>query len=295
MSALLKAELDLPLVSQGKVRDVFECDGNLLLVATDRVSAFDVVMENGIPGKGEVLTEISKFWFRRLAELVQTQLLDPADEADALARLPEAYRARTTVARRTNPVMIECVARGYICGSLYKEYTEGTASRLGLGLPDGLNDGDRFREPVFSPATKATSGHDENISFDQMVELVGGDLAERLRALTLGIYREAGLHADAAGLILADTKLEFGLRDGELVWIDEALTPDSSRYWEADLWRPGGAQPSFDKQFLRDWLAASGWDKRPPGPRLPENVVLATQAKYMECRDRLLGAVPASG
>jgi len=295
MSALLKAELDLPLVSQGKVRDVFECDGNLLLVATDRVSAFDVVMENGIPGKGEVLTEISRFWFRRLAKLVQTQLLDPASEADALARLPEAYRARTTVARRTNPVMVECVARGYICGSLYKEYKEGTASRLGLGLPDGLKDGDRFREAVFSPATKATSGHDENISFDQMVELVGGDLAERLRALTLGIYREAGLHADAAGLILADTKLEFGLRDGELVWIDEALTPDSSRYWEADLWRPGGAQPSFDKQFLRDWLAASGWDKRPPGPRLPEDVVLATQSKYMECRDRLLGAVPASG
>lgn len=295
MSALMKADLDLPLVCQGKVRDVFESHGNLLLVATDRISAFDVVMENGIPGKGIVLTEISRFWFRKLAGIVPTQLLEPDAETAALAQLPPEHRRRTTVARKTEPVMVECVARGYICGSLFKEYQAGEAGRLGLGLPPGLIDGDRLPEPVFSPATKATSGHDENISFDQMVESVGPDVAERLRDLTLEVYRQANLHAASVGLILADTKLEFGFADGELLWIDEALTPDSSRYWEASLWKPGGPQPSFDKQFVRDWLSATGWDKQPPGPRLPDDVVAATRAKYIECRDRLLGAVSSAG
>ncbi|MGE0001335.1 MAG: phosphoribosylaminoimidazolesuccinocarboxamide synthase [Fimbriimonadaceae bacterium] len=295
MSALLKAGLDLPLVSQGKVRDVFESHGNLLLVATDRISAFDVVMENGIPEKGIVLTEVSRFWFRKLAGIVPTQLLEPEVETAALAQLPPEYRERTTVARKTVPVMVECVARGYICGSLFQEYQAGNSDRLGLGLPHGLTDGDRLPEPVFSPATKATSGHDENLSFDQMVGIVGSDVAERLRDLTLEVYRQASRHAASVGLILADTKLEFGFADGELLWIDEALTPDSSRYWEASLWKPGGPQPSFDKQFVRDWLSATGWDKRPPGPRLPEDVVEATRAKYIECRDRLLGAVPSAG
>lgn len=289
MTALLQAELDLPRISQGKVRDVYGLDGNLLLVATDRISAFDVVMENGVPGKGEILTEVSQFWFRKLAHIAPTQLLAPDEEERILAQLPPEYRRRTTVARRTEPVMVECVARGYICGSLYKEYEAGEAGRLGLGLPPGLVDGDRLPEPVFSPATKATSGHDENISFDQMVEIVDGEVAERLREATLAVYQAASRHAESVGLILADTKLEFGHCGESLLWIDEALTPDSSRYWEASLWKPGGPQPSFDKQYVRDWLAASGWDKSPPGPRLPEDVLLATRAKYVECRDRLLG------
>jgi phosphoribosylaminoimidazole-succinocarboxamide synthase len=282
----------LELVRRGKVRDVLRCGDRLLIVATDRISAFDVVLPNGIPGKGEVLTAVSAFWFRKLEGTAHHHLVDEAEEAEVLAGLPASLRRRTAVAREAEPVLVECVARSHIAGSLYKEYADGSAGRLGLRLPPGLRDGDRLPEPVFTPATKAQAGHDENISFDQMVETVGPGPAEELRAKTMALFAAAAAHASACGLILADAKLEFGWEEGRLVWIDEAFTPDSSRYWEEKDWRPGGPQPSFDKQFVRDWLAASGWDRNPPAPRLPDEVVAATQAKYAECCARLTGAAP---
>lgn len=288
--AVLQADAPgLELVRRGKVRDVLRLGSRLLIVATDRISAFDVVLPNGIPGKGEVLTTVSAFWFRKLEGTTLHHLVDPAEEADVLSRLPAALRRRTAVAREAVPALVECVARSHIAGSLYKEYSEGSAARLGLRLPPGLLDGDRLPEPIFTPATKAQAGHDENISFDQMVEAVGAEAAEEMRAKTLSLFAAASAHAAERGLILADAKLEFGWEDGRLLWIDEAFTPDSSRYWEAKDWRPGGPQPSFDKQFVRDWLAASGWDRTPPGPTLPDEVVAATQAKYAECCARITG------
>jgi phosphoribosylaminoimidazole-succinocarboxamide synthase len=293
MEALLEAAIPgkAP-VRRGKVRELFEHGGRLLIVATDRISAYDVVMPNGIPGKGKVLTAVSDHWFDRLEGLCENHRAPAAEAREALAGLPEALQGRTTLALRCEPVLVECVARGYIAGSLYKEYLDGTAGRLGLRLPHGLTDGDKLPAPVFSPATKAAEGHDENISFDQMVGIVGGPVAEELRRTTLALYSAAADAAKEAGLILADAKLEFGWHEGRLLWIDEAFTPDSARYWEASDWKPGGPQPSFDKQFVRDWLAASGWDRKPPAPRLPDDVVEATRQKYEDCCRRLTGSVP---
>jgi len=282
------------LVSRGKVRDIYASgDDALLLVATDRISAFDCVLSPGIPGRGVILTRLSSFWFERFAERVPNHLL-----ATELTDFPAPFRdhpelaGRSVLARRLEPIPIECVARGYITGSGWKEYrADGTV--CGIRLPDGLQECEQLPEPIFTPATKATEGHDENISFDRMAGIVGGGLAEELRALTLELYGEAARYARERGILIADTKFEFGRdEDGRIVWMDEALTPDSSRFWPADSYQPGRGQPSFDKQYVRDWLSASGWSKEPPAPELPDEVVAGTLERYREAYRRLTGSEP---
>jgi phosphoribosylaminoimidazole-succinocarboxamide synthase len=276
----------------GKVRDIYEVDDDhLLLVASDRVSTYDVVHPTPVPDKGRVLTGLSAFWFERLAPIVANHLVStsvadlPAISEDAV----EELRGRSMLVRRVEIVPFECVVRGYLAGSGWKEYQrDGTV--CGVGLDDGLREADRLPEPIFTPATKAEQGeHDENVSFEVMADAVGQDLAERLREASLALYRAGREHAAAHGIILADTKFEFGLLDGEIVLADEVLTPDSSRYWPADLWVPGATPPSFDKQYVRDFATSTGWDKRPPAPELPEDVVAATRAKYVEAYERLTG------
>ncbi len=278
------------LVSRGKVRDIYATDGSLVMVATDRISAFDCVLAPGVPGRGIILTQLSTFWFRRFAEVVPNHLL-----ATSLDGFPDPYRGhaeldgRSVLVRRLEPIPVECVARGYLSGSGWKEY-QASGRVCGIPLPAGLVESDRLPEPIFTPATKEASGHDENISFDRMVELVGGATAEALRVLTLRLYGDAAQLAQARGLIIADTKFEFGFgADGEIVWMDEALTPDSSRFWPADDYAPGRGQASFDKQFVRDWLTASGWDKEPPAPELPPQVVSGTLERYREAYRRITG------
>jgi phosphoribosylaminoimidazole-succinocarboxamide synthase len=279
------------LVRRGKVRDVYAAgDERYLFVATDRISAFDVVLEPGIPGKGVILTQLSNFWFDLLADVVPSHLV--ARDLDAF---PEPFAQRSELAGRAclvralRMVPVECVARGYIVGSGWREYTR-SGSVCGIPLPDGLEMAERLPEPIFTPATKVETGHDENISFDAVVDLVGGDLAERLRSLTLELYRRAARFAEERGIVIADTKFEFGLdQHGALIWADEALTPDSSRFWPRDSYRVGGSPPSFDKQFVRDWLERSGWDKTPPGPPLPDEVVTGTRGRYLEAYERLTG------
>lgn len=292
MAELLHTALHgLPPPRVGKVREIYDLGDAVLIVATDRISAFDVVMANGIPDKGRVLNQLSSFWFHRLARICPNHVLSVDDEAIA-TRLPRPQpeiRGRATLARKADPLPIECVVRGYLAGSLFKEYKAGGGNILGLSLPDGLLDGSRLPEPIFTPATKAREGHDENISFAQAVDLVGKEVAEQAREWSIAIYRAAALHAEQCGLILADTKFEFGLTDDGLVWIDEALTPDSSRYWDASLYRPGQAQPSYDKQFVRDYLESSGWNKQPPGPELPPDIVARTRSKYLEAYRLLTG------
>ncbi|HSL18895.1 MAG TPA: phosphoribosylaminoimidazolesuccinocarboxamide synthase [Methylomirabilota bacterium] len=282
---------DGELVSRGKVRDIYAHGDTLVLVATDRISAFDSVLSPGIPGRGVILTRLSTFWFRHFEDLVANHLV-----ATELADFPEPYRhhpelaGRSVQARRLEPIPVECVARGYISGSGWKEYRE-SGRVCGIELPAGLVESDRLPEPIFTPATKATEGHDENISFDRMTGIIGPELAEQLRHLTLELYRRAAAYALERGIIIADTKFEFGLSgDGAVVWMDEALTPDSSRFWPADQYRPGGGQPSFDKQFVRDWLVGSGWDKEPPAPTLPAEVVAGTLERYREAYRLLTGA-----
>jgi phosphoribosylaminoimidazole-succinocarboxamide synthase len=275
----------------GKVRDIYAVDDDhLLLVASDRVSTYDVVHPTEVPDKGRVLTAVSRFWFDRLDvphHLVSTDLgdlpveLDPAD-AQRLA-------GRSMLCRRVEIVPFECVVRGYLAGSGWKEYQRG-GTVCGIGLPDGLLEADRLPEPIFTPATKAEAGdHDENVSFEVVVDALGADLAGQLRDRSLELYAAGAAHAAGRGIILADTKFEFGLRDGELLLADEVLTPDSSRYWPADRWEPGTAPPSFDKQFVRDFATSSGWDKQPPAPALPDEVVAATRARYVEAYERLTG------
>jgi len=277
------------LVSRGKVRDIYRVDDELILVATDRISAFDCVLSPGISGRGVILTQLSNFWFNRFDD-VPNHLV-----ATELARFPEPYsnhrelNGRSVLVRRLEPIPVECVARGYLAGSGWKEY-QVDASVCGIPLPGGLRESAQLPEPIFTPATKAAEGHDENIGFDRMVEIVGADIAEILRDLTLRLYREAAAYALERGIIIADTKFEFGLDpQGGIVWMDEALTPDSSRFWPADSYEPGHGQPSFDKQFVRDWLEASGWDKRPPAPVLPPEVVEGTLERYREAFQQLTG------
>ncbi|MBL8048567.1 MAG: phosphoribosylaminoimidazolesuccinocarboxamide synthase [Chthonomonas sp.] len=285
---------ELKLVRRGKVREVFEWGADeLLIVSTDRISAFDAIMQTGIPDKGRILNQMSAFWFENLSDVIGNHVIS-TDDARIGTALPsgvrDSLRGRTVLARRTTPLPVECVARGYITGSLLKEYRAIGGGVHGLDLPGGLVDGSRLPEPIFTPATKAETGHDENIGFAEVVNVVGQETATRLREVTLELYRRAAAHAESRGLILADTKFEFGLTDdGELIWIDEALTPDSSRYWDGALYQPGQAQPSFDKQYLRDYLETSGWDKNPPGPSLPDDVVLATRAKYLMAYERIVG------
>jgi len=298
----MQTNLDLSNRRAGKVRDIYDVELTggepaLLIVATDRVSAFDVVMANGLPGKGVVLTQLSRFWFDHFGDSVDHHLLstDPADVPGLTAEQREQLDRRIMLCRKTEVVPIECVARGYITGSGWKDYQH-TGSVCGIPLPDGLRNSDRLEKPLFTPATKAQAGHDENISFEEGVEIVGADLMGWLRDTTLDLYARARDYALERGIILADTKFEFGRlpgRDAPLL-IDEIFTPDSSRFWPADQWQPGGEQPSFDKQIVRNYLetlvSAGRWDKTPPGPTLPDEVVDKTMSRYLEAYERLTGS-----
>jgi phosphoribosylaminoimidazole-succinocarboxamide synthase len=280
------------LLARGKVRDIYDLSDKLLIVATDRISAFDYVLPTGIPAKGPVLTQLSVFWFDFLRDVTPTHFITADPEAYPAAFEPHraVLERRSMLVRRAEMIPVECVARGYLAGSGWKEYRE-TGRVCGIPLPAGLRESDRLPEPIFTPATKAQTGHDENISFDQVVALVGGELAERLRTLTLEIYSRAARYAETRGILIADTKFEFGFVGQELVLADEVLTPDSSRFWPADSYRPGGPQPSYDKQYVRDYLESIGWDKRPPAPALPPDVAARTSEKYREAYRALTGNV----
>jgi phosphoribosylaminoimidazole-succinocarboxamide synthase len=280
----------LKMRAQGKVRDIYDVGDDLLIVATDRISAFDYVLSPGIPRKGEVLNRISLFWFDFLRDLVPNHVISA--NVDDYPEAARAYRdqleRRSVLVRRADMFPVECVARGYLSGSGWKDYRS-TGAVCGIPLPAGLRESDRLPEPIFTPATKAESGHDENVSFEHVVNAVGAETAARLRDLTLTIYRTAAEYALTRGIIIADTKFEFGLIDGRIVLADEVLTPDSSRFWPADSYAPGAAQPSYDKQFVRDWLEKIGWNKQPPAPVLPDEVVTRTSLKYQEAYALLTG------
>ncbi len=276
--------------ARGKVRDIYEAGDDLLMVATDRVSAFDVVLPTPIPGKGQVLTGLSLHWFEQTTEIVANHVItaDASAFPPPFSSRPAELAGRAMLVRRAEVVPIECVARGYLSGSGWKEYRT-TGRVCGISLPDGLVESDRLPEPIFTPATKEASGHDVNISLEEMSDRVGRGLAERLKELTLSLYGFAANRALGRGIVLADTKFEFGFADRELILIDEALTPDSSRFWPADRYAPGGPQPSFDKQYVRDWLDGTGWDHEPPPPSLPADVVEQTVARYREAYGRITG------
>jgi phosphoribosylaminoimidazole-succinocarboxamide synthase len=278
----------LTLRARGKVRDIYEVGDQLLIVATDRLSAFDVVLPTPIPDKGRVLTQLSLFWFEKLAAIVPNQVISASNFSGELAPYAAALEGRAMLVRRTEPIPIECVVRGYLSGSGWKDYQK-SAAVCGIALPAGLRESDRLPEPIFTPSTKATSGHDENISFDETIAKIGRPLAEKLRDTSLAIYKTAAEFASARGIIVADTKFEFGLIGDELIWIDEALTPDSSRFWPGNQYMPGHAQPSFDKQYVRDYLEKINWNKQPPAPALPPDVVAATRDKYREAYQRVTG------
>lgn len=276
---------------QGKVRDIYEVGDALLLIATDRISAFDYVLGSGIPDKGKVLTQLSAFWFDRTRHIVPNHLLmtDVQRYPSQLQAYAEVLRGRSMLVRKTQPVPIECVARGYLSGSGWKDYLA-TGTLCGVPLPPGLRESDRLPAPIFTPATKAASGHDINISEAEAGRLVGAEVMRTLRELTLALYACGAAHAESCGIILADTKFEFGhTPEGELILIDEVMTPDSSRYWPKDLYNPGRPQPSFDKQFVRDYLEDIRWNKQPPVPSLPDDVVARTREKYLEAFRRLAG------
>jgi phosphoribosylaminoimidazole-succinocarboxamide synthase len=278
-------------LGRGKVRDIYEVDGKLLLVASDRLSAFDVVMPDGIPGKGKVLTQISAFWFRMLEDIVPNHMISIDVDAFPPETRPhaETLRGRSMLCRKAKPFPVECVVRGYLSGSGWAEYKQ-RGEVCGIPLPKGLRESDRLPEPVFTPATKEEKGkHDENISFERMVRIVGKETAEEVRSIAVGLYNKAAAYALSKGIIIADTKFELGTVDDRLILIDEALTPDSSRFWPADDYRPGGPQKSFDKQFVRDYLLTLPWNKTAPGPRLPADVVEKTALKYREALKILTG------
>src|ERR1700690_2959555 len=278
----------LKLRGRGKVRDIYELGDRLLIVATDQLSAFDVVLPTPIPDKGRVLTQLSLFWFEKLANLVPHHVISADNFSGELAPYADLLEGRAMVVQRTEPVPIECVVRGYISGSGWKDYQK-TGSICGIALPTGLRESDRLPEPIFTPSTKATSGHDENISFDETVARIGRPLAEKLRDTSLAIYKRAAEYALERGIIIADTKFEFGLIGEDLIWIDEALTPDSSRFWPGNQYVPGKPQPSYDKQYVRDYLEKIGWNKQPPAPPVPPDVVAATRDKYREAYQRITG------
>ena len=283
--------LPLPVFIRGKVRDVYDLGDRLLMVASDRISAFDHILPTTIPDKGKVLTQLSAFWFKRFAALVPNHFISTSvdDFPSELAPYRSMLDGRSMLVRKTDKIAIECVVRGYLAGSGWKEYQQ-TQSVCGVALPSGLRESDRLPEPIFTPATKEEGGkHDENISFDRMVQLVGEPLAGDLREKSVTLYHVAAHYAEARGLILCDTKFEFGVLDGETMVIDEALTPDSSRFWDEEHYAPGRAQESFDKQFVRDYLESVHWNKQPPAPALPDDVVEKTRAKYVEAYERLTG------
>ncbi len=274
--------------ARGKVRDIYDLGDQLLIVATDRLSAFDVVLPTPIPDKGRVLTQLSLFWFDRLKDFIPHHVISAAEFPAPFDKFREGLEGRSMLVRKTKPLPIECVVRGYVSGSGWKDY-QVSGKICGITLPSGLCESDRLPEPIFTPATKAVSGHDENIPFGQAEKMIGKDVAKRVRAVSLELYRLAAAHAEPRGIIVADTKFEFGLLNDELIWIDEALTPDSSRFWPAAHYSPGGPQASFDKQFVRDYLERMRWPKTPPGPELPTEVVEATREKYREAYRILTG------
>ncbi len=286
-------KVDLPGIkrfTRGKVRDVFDLGDRLLIVASDRISAFDCVMPNGIPGKGEILTAMSLFWFDLMADVAENHLI--SSDVDAyppeLQKFRELLEGRSMLVRKAERFDIECVVRGYLAGSGWREYRE-SGKICGIRLPEGLREADQLPEPIFTPATKAKSGHDENISFEQTVTLIGSERAAQLRDLSISVYEKARAYADARGIIIADTKFEFGLVDGRVILIDEIFSSDSSRFWPKDRYEPGRSQDSFDKQFVRDYLETLDWDKTPPAPKLPEAVVRKSLEKYREAYRRLAG------
>ncbi len=288
---LLQLELPgLKKVKSGKVREVFDLGDRLLFVATDRISAFDCIMPNGIPRKGEVLTQISHFWFEQTASFQPNHLLARSSDPlpPALQPFASQLQGRSMIVKKAQPLAIECVVRGYLAGSGWKEYRQ-SGTVCGIKLPAGLQESSPLPEPIFTPATKAETGHDENISFEQAANIVGAGIAQAARDASLKIYKFARDYARMRGIIIADTKFEFGIMDGQLILIDEVLTPDSSRFWPADVYAPGKGQPSFDKQFVRDYLETLDWDKNPPAPPLPPEVVAKSQAKYLEAYERLTG------
>ena len=299
--AVSRTDFPLPSFGRGKVRDTYELGNRLLIVATDRLSAFDVMLPDGIPGRGVVLTQLSAFWFARTRDLLPNHLIstDPADYPFDSTEWPAGEQAklagRTMLVRRTRRIDIECVVRGYLAGSAWAEYqANGGQGAGGVALPPGLVESAPLPEPIFTPTTKAEHGHDEPISFARLVMLVGEATAERLRTASLTIYREAAAYAATRGILIADTKMEFGQLDNRIILIDELLTPDSSRFWDAARYAPGSPQPSFDKQYVRDWLDRSGWDRNAPGPPLPPAVIARTAALYHEAYTRLTGGVLSS-
>ncbi len=281
---ILRTEIsDVPLVKRGKVRDIYDLGENLLLIATDRISAFDVVLPNGIPGKGKVLTQLSIYWFKLMEELIPNHILavDIQDFPEVLKRYSEILEGRSMLVRKTKPVPVECVVRGYLAGSGWKEYKE-NGSVCGIQLPEGLVNSSRLDKPIFTPATKEEHGHDINITFEDVRQMVGDDLANKLKDISLKIYSKARDVAEKKGIIIADTKFEFGLHDGNLLLIDELLTPDSSRFWSIKDYEPGKNQESYDKQIVRDYLLTLDWDKTYPAPSLPEEVVERAARRYRE-------------
>ena len=281
----------LKLKGRGKVRDIYDLGDRLLIVATDRISAFDVVMPNPVPDKGRILTQLSKFWFDLTKEIVSNHVLSTkaGDYPQECQPYQEMLEGRSMLVVKTNVLPIECVVRGYLSGSGWEEYKK-TGKVCNIALPGGLIESSKLEEPVFTPATKAEIGlHDENITFNKVEEIVGKGLAERLKYISLEVYKKARDFAEGRGIIIADTKMEFGIKEGDLLLIDELLTPDSSRFWPKDDYRPGGSQKSFDKQFLRDYLLSIQWDKSPPAPLLPEEIVKRTREKYLEAYERLVG------
>jgi phosphoribosylaminoimidazole-succinocarboxamide synthase len=288
--SVLNVDLALPRRASGKVREIFETDRGLVLVSTDRVSAFDIILRQGIPGRGIILTQLSEFWFGRLADLCPNHLVTTDVDAmpAAVREHADRLRGRTMLADPLDIVPVECVVRGYLAGSGWKEYRQ-SGSVCGVPLPAGLQESGKLPEPIFTPTTKAHEGHDEPLTYAEVEQQVGAPTAARLRDLSLQLYRAGAAYAAERGILLADTKFEFGLRNGEMVLADEALTPDSSRYWDCETYEPGRGQDSFDKQIVRDWLEQSGWDKQPPPPDLPDEIVAKAARRYKEIAERLMG------
>ena len=280
---MTKTNLYFPLYLRCKVRDIYDLGDSLLMVATDRISAFDVVIPTGIPYKGATLTELSRFWFNETNSIIANHLLDKD--------VPDQVRYRGMIVKKSKPLVIECIVRGYLAGSGWREYQK-TGAVCGIKLPEGLRESDRLPQPIFTPSTKADQGHDINISFDEAARLVGDDIAAQVRDRSLELYEFAARRAEKNGIIIADTKFEFGMSDGKLMLIDEVLTPDSSRFWPMSDYEPGRSQKSFDKQYVRDYLSGLDWDKKPPAPELPENIVNETSRKYLEAYERITQKKP---
>jgi phosphoribosylaminoimidazole-succinocarboxamide synthase len=282
--------INLPLFVKGKVRNVYDLGDKLLIIVTDRISAFDVVFPNLIPNKGKVLNSISEFWFDLTRDIIGNHMIttDVGKYPSGLSQYKEELQSRSMLVKKVKMVEAECIVRGYLEGSGLKEYQK-TGSICGIKLPAGLKQADRLPEPIFTPSTKAQEGHDESVTFEGLADRIGGELAQKLKDISIALYKKASMHAESRGLILADTKFEFGMIDGELVVADEMFTPDSSRLWAMDEYEPGRPQKSFDKQFVREYLGSAAWDKKPPAPSLPDDVVKNTEKKYIEAYERITG------